>query len=273
MMKQISMRILLSSVVFLSLMLLGCNSATSTVTTPTPIKSTTSTTVQAEVDRPKLSSEEASSLIFSGLSSRLPAGYKLEQFDTNTKKVLYAGKGKWEFNINGAGKEVSELPEDIVKKSEILWVYVKQEYVTTYDLSLAADYFENTGVYEMKNVKKTNVKSVTNNVSERAVEARLEVKLYKLQYFGNRLQVQVTLENTGYVPLNGISMKTSYDKPVREIASKNYDGTLYPEQTTVLLNTYEDENILNFSYPDHLAFFTKLNTEIPFIIDTNAYES
>lgn len=268
----IKIRILLSVVILLSLVLFGCSADTGTKETPTTTI-TANTITPTVADKPRLTSEEASSLILSGLSSKLPAGYKINQFDPDTRQVLYAGNGKWEFTIKGAGKEVTELPEEKVEKSEILWVLVKKEAVITFDLVLLADYFENTGICEIIYLNKKNEVTSTDIVSEREIEAKLKVKLIKLQYYANKLQVQVTLENTGYVPLNGIKMVTSYDKPVQEIAFKNYDGTLYPEQSTVLLNTYEDENILDFSYPNHLAFFTESNIEIPFVIDTNAYES
>jgi hypothetical protein len=251
--------------------MMGCSSNTSTETTVTPPQPVSTVTTQ-EIDKPRLTGEEALSLIYSSVASKLPAGYNLEQFDLNSRNVRYAGNGKWEFMMQGAGKKVTELPDDKVEKTEVLWAYVKRELVTTYDLSLSADYFENTGVCEVRPVSKTNELTYTNNISAREVEAKLKVKLIKLQYFANRLQVQMTLENAGYVPVNGIVMNISYDKPVKEISFTNFDGILYPEQTAVLLKLYEDENIRDFSYPDQVTFSTAMATDIPFIIAPSAYD-
>lgn len=266
------MRTALSITILMLLTLLGCSSDT---TTETAVISTqpVSTVSQQEVDLPRLTNDEAASLIFSSLASKLPAGYKREQFDLNTRDVFYAGKGKWEFAVQGVAEEVTELPDEKVEESEILWVYLKKERVTTFDLLLTADYFENTGVCEIKNISKTNETSSTNIISTREIEAKLKVKLIKLQYFADRLQVQMTLENVSYIPLNGIVMDISYDKPVKEISSTNFDGILKPEQTAVLLKLIEDENIKDFRYPDHMAFSTASGMDIPFIIAENAYST
>jgi len=66
-------------------------------------------------------------------------------------------------------------------------------------------------------------------------------------------------------------MGASYNQPLKEISSKKFDEVLYPEKTAILLSTFEDENIFDFSYPDQLTFLTGMNMEIPFIVDPDAY--
>jgi hypothetical protein len=264
------MRLLLSLTLLLVLTLLGCNTTTSTeaVVTSTPPPAVVTT---QDVDQPKMSADEASSLIYSSLSSRLPVGYKMEQFDPGTRQVVYLGQGKWEFTMLGEGQRVSELPDEKIEKSEILWVYQKKEMVTTYHLVLVADYFEKTGVCEIQKIDKIDEETATNILSSREVEARLKVKLIKLQYFATRLQVQMTVENNGYVPLKGIVMNITYDKPLQVVSSTNFDGILEPEKTTVLLKLFEDENIKDFKYPDEFSFATSANSVIPFTVNDNAY--
>jgi hypothetical protein len=263
-------RVFLPLSALLGLGLLGCTPETRTEVVIISTQPASTVTTQ-EVDRPRMTEEEAASQIFNSLVSKLPVEYKAEQLDLDTRKVLYSGQGRWEFAIQGSGKKVTELPEEKLEKSDILWVYTKKELTYTYDLVIVADYFENTGICEIKSLIKKNENTSVDIVSSREVEARMKVKLVKLQYFANRLQVQMTLENTGYVPLNGIVMNMSYNKPLREISSTNFEDILYPEKTVVLLKLYEDENIRDFGYPDNLTFTTGAGTQIPFTVAENAY--
>jgi hypothetical protein len=257
---------ILSICIAISLILVGCESGTDKNKLPESVQpqaensSQPNSPIPQNIDKPKLSVEEASLIIYSNLNNNLPADYKAVKLDRSTRSARYINNGKWEFHVIGSGESRTSLPEEKVEESEILWRINQKEQITSYDISLMATYYENLQICEINSIEKYNIITENKTLYSNEMNATLRVTLVKYTNYS----VQINVQNSGLIPIHGIKLLVSYTDTINFV--KFFDGVLYPDGTTTFIITFQDSKIPYNNepyYPNYIKFFTGSGLQIP----------
>lgn len=164
------------------------------------------------IDQPSLSKDKVCALCWSRLPSELPEEYQRSQFSQKTREATYQGNGQWEFVVFGLAEEVGPASTEIIEKAPDHWIEQRSQEVTTYELKLTANFYEDIKVLEIADIEEFN-EQVNPGVTETPIPMELRVDFINGWYRGDMYRFEGSIENLGQVPLKGIQVEiVSFDE-------------------------------------------------------------
>jgi hypothetical protein len=219
-------------IALVSVCLISC-----TGTSSTTAKSTTPTTTAASYtplptttqppDTPKFSKDETTALIWSKLPSDLQPNFQKTQFKAESGNASYTGNGKWQYQITGETRATELLPTRIFELTPGYWVENHSQQVTTRNLLISADYFENTGILNLQPVQITSENTSIETLSQTSIIAqKLKLNWISGSTTGYDFRVEGSVTNTGIVALQNVIFEvTTYDSQGKYLRTDNLTMT------------------------------------------------
>jgi len=204
------------------------------VSIPAPIGSLPQSKPTPEADIPEISEEEMAAFLWGKIPNNLPDGYTKSQFLPQTRKATYIDNQKWEFRLSGTGSDSTLLPLRNYEKTPGNWVESHSREVTTYNLVLTANYYEETDTLDILGIQKLDEKTTVETISEKSIIGK-GLKLEYIMagsYTGFSSRFEGAVKNIGCVPLENVIIEISiFDENGNLLRTDN--TTLSPSKINV----------------------------------------